>query len=277
LVTDPFGYSGRRAVVTGCSSGIGEATAVLATSLGADVVGVDVKPPSVDLAGFVPCDLGDPAAVDRAAAAIDPPVDALFNCAGVSSGAADPMTVLRVNFLGLRRLTEALVPRMLPGSAVASIASLGGFGWDTNLAAIHDFLEQEHWDDAVRWVEAHPEQIRGGAYGFSKQAVIVYTKQHCIPWAERGVRANVIGPSPVDTPMLADTVRATGPEYLERFPRPIGRNSTAAEQANVLVFLNSPAASYVTGQLIWTDGGYMAGVVTGQLASVVGGSRTETR
>jgi NAD(P)-dependent dehydrogenase (short-subunit alcohol dehydrogenase family) len=182
-----------------------------------------------------------------------------------------------VNFLGTRRLTEAVVPRMPAGSAVASIASLGGYDWDANLAAVLDFLGNEEWDDALAWIDLHPEQIAGGAYAFSKQALIVYTKQRSIPWAARGVRANVIGPSPVDTPMLADTIKVTGQKYLDRFPRPLGRNSSAAEQANVLAFLNSEAASYVTGQLLWTDGGYTAGVLTGQIRSVVGRARIAER
>src|SRR5206468_9508397 len=136
--------------------------------------------------------------------------------------------------LGLRRLTEALVPRMTNGGAVASIASLGGLGWEANRAAVREFVEHEEWDDAVAWIDKHPEQLAAGAYAISKQAVIVYTKLRAVPWARRGIRVNVIGPSPVDTPMLADSIKTVGAAYLERFPRPLGRNSTAEEQANVL-------------------------------------------
>ena len=268
-MSDPFGYDGKRVVVTGCSSGIGEATAAGAGRRGAVVIGMDIKPPSVDVAGFARVDLADPGAIDSAVASLGR-VDGLFNCAGVSNGAAEQMRVLAVNFLGLRHLTEAIVPRMDRGGAVASIASLGGIGWDTNLAAVRDFIGNETWDDAVAWIETHPEHIGGGGYAISKQAVIAYTKLRAVPWAGRGIRVNVIGPSPVDTPMLADSVKAVGAEFLERFPRPLGSNSTAEEQANVLLFLNSEAASYVTGQLLWTDGGYTAGVVTGQIDAVVG-------
>jgi len=269
-MSEPFRYDGKRVVVSGCSSGIGEATALGAARLGADVVGVDIKPPRVHVAEFVELDLADPVAIDSAVDALDGPVDALFNCAGLSGGAAAPMRVIAVNFLGLRRLTEALVARMKNGSAVASIASLGGLGWEANLAAVREFVEHEDWDDAVAWIEKHAEDVAAGGYAISKQAVIVYTKLRAVPWAARGIRVNVIGPSPVDTPMLADSSKTVGAAYLERFPRPLGRNSTAEEQANVLLFLNSDASSYVTGQLLWTDGGYTAGVLTGHIDPVVG-------
>jgi NAD(P)-dependent dehydrogenase (short-subunit alcohol dehydrogenase family) len=269
-VSDAWRYDGKRVVVTGCSSGIGEATAREATRLGAEVVGLDVKDPATAMADFLRVDLSEPTSIDAVAATVTAPVHALFNCAGLSNGAADAMTVMRVNFIGTRRLTEALIERMPSGAAVATIASLGGIDWQANFDAVRDFLAVEDFDAAVGWCDAHPEQFRGGAYAFSKQALIVYTKQQCIPWAARGIRANVIGPSPTETPMLADSVKVVGRDYLERFPQPLGRPATAIEQANVLLFLNSDAASYVTGQLLWTDGGYTAGVLTGQVPPVVG-------
>jgi NAD(P)-dependent dehydrogenase (short-subunit alcohol dehydrogenase family) len=272
-VTDPpdltgidlFRFDGRRAVVTGCSSGIGQATAVLLGELGASVVGIDVRPPTVALADFVACDLSDPHAVDSAGPGLGR-VDVLCNCAGLSGGAADTMTVFKVNFLGLRRLTEQVVAGMAPGGAVASVASLGGQGWEANVPTWLELVAVDDWDSSVAWCEEHPHLFERGGYGPSKQALIVYTKQRATAWARRGVRVNVIGPSTVDTPMLADTVRSVGAAYLENFPRPLGRNSTPEEQASVLAFLASPAASYVTGQLIWTDGAYTAGVLTGEIA-----------
>src|ERR1700742_4038114 len=111
-------YDGRRAVVTGCASGIGEHVARQLTELGAEVVGLDVRRPALQLKEFHEVDLADAASIDHAIAAIAGPVDALFNVAGVSSGIGDPLRVVTVNFLGTRRFTEAMVPKMAPGSAI---------------------------------------------------------------------------------------------------------------------------------------------------------------
>jgi NAD(P)-dependent dehydrogenase (short-subunit alcohol dehydrogenase family) len=99
--------------------------------------------------------------------------------------------------------------------------------------------------------------------------VIGYTMRRSVEWAP-GIRLNCIGPAPTETPLLLDTVKGSSQAWLDAFPRPAGRNATAAEQAAVLIFLNSPAASYVSGQMIYTDGGYTAGVTTGLIEPVVG-------
>src|ERR1700759_3652788 len=117
-------YAARRAVVTGCASGIGAAVARQLTELGAEVVGLDRKRPAVALKEFHELDLSDPASIERAVAAIDRPVDSLFNIAGVSSGIGDPLRVVTINFLGTRQFTEAMVPKMAPGSAIANVSSL---------------------------------------------------------------------------------------------------------------------------------------------------------
>ena len=109
-IDDLWRYDGRRAVVTGCSSGIGAEVARQLTELGAEVVGLDLKRPARNLDAFHEIDLSDPASIDRAAAAIGGQVDALFNIAGVSSGIGNPLLVVTINFLGMRHFTEALHP-----------------------------------------------------------------------------------------------------------------------------------------------------------------------
>src|SRR6201999_832284 len=98
-------YDGRRVVVTGCASGIGEHVARQLTELGAEVVGLDLKRPALQLKEFHELDLSDSTSIDRVVAAIDGPVDSLFNIAGVSSGIGDPLRVVTINFLGTRYFT----------------------------------------------------------------------------------------------------------------------------------------------------------------------------
>ena len=80
---DVLGYKGKRVIVSGCFSGMGEATAKLLLSLGAEVHGLDFKPSSLPLASFTQIDLRDPATIEAAVAGIGGRIDALFNCAVV--------------------------------------------------------------------------------------------------------------------------------------------------------------------------------------------------
>jgi len=75
-------YDGKRVVVTGCASGIGEHVARQLTELAAEVVGLDVRRPALQLKEFHEVDLSDPASIDQTAATIGGQVDALFNIAG---------------------------------------------------------------------------------------------------------------------------------------------------------------------------------------------------
>jgi NAD(P)-dependent dehydrogenase (short-subunit alcohol dehydrogenase family) len=265
---DAWRFDGRRVVVTGCASGIGAATAHELRDLGAVVVGVDVAEPGGGVAEFHLVDLADPRSIDDAVGALGA-VDALCNCAGLSNGAAEPEQVFRVNFLGLRHLTDALVPAMAPGAAIASVSSLGGQGWEANRATLAELCTRTGYDDGLAWFSSNPELWAAGAYGISKQAVIVWSKWRCVDLAARGIRINTIGPGVTQTPMLVASARSLGgEEALDRVPKPLGRRAEPEEQARALVFLAGDAASYVTGQHLWTDAGFMGALDVGALGSL---------
>src|SRR3984893_17733376 len=103
-------YDGRRVVVTGCASGIGENVARQLIELGAEVVGLDRRRPVQQLKEFHEVDLADPESIGQAASAIGGPVGSLFNVAGVSSGIGDPGLVVTINFLRTLRFTQGLIP-----------------------------------------------------------------------------------------------------------------------------------------------------------------------
>src|SRR6516225_7440827 len=129
-------YDGRRAVVTGCASGIGEHAVRQLAELGADVVGLDKRRPAFKLNEFHELDLADPVSIDRAVASVDGPVDALFNVAGVSSGIGNAPLVVTINFLGLRHVTEALIPKMVSGSSIVSVSSLAAAAYRDHLRVV---------------------------------------------------------------------------------------------------------------------------------------------
>jgi NAD(P)-dependent dehydrogenase (short-subunit alcohol dehydrogenase family) len=261
-MSDLWRYDGKRVVVTGCASGMGQEAARELIELGAHVVGLDIAEPAVGVKEFHRLDLSDPSSVDAVAAAVGGPVHALFNIAGLSSGAAAPLRVAEVNILGTRRLTEALLPLMEAGSAVASVSSLAAAGYAANIPTVQEFLGTGDFAAGRAWLEAHPDAL-GNGYNFAKQAIIVWTMMQAVELGRRGIRMNCIGPTVTDTPFLADTIKTYGEGFVDAFPKPLGRVSRPEEQARALLFLNSGAASYVTGVVLWTDGGYMGGVTTG--------------
>lgn len=258
-------YDGRRAVVTGCASGIGAHLARQLTELGADVVGVDRQPPSADVAEFHAVDLCDPSSIDRVVAAVGGRVDALFNVAGVSSGIGDPLLVVTINFLGLRHFTEALVDSMPDGSSIVSVSSLAGRNYRQNRTVTAGLLRTDSMSAGIDWCTAHPEALADGGYRLSKEAVILYTMSKTAALGSRGIRINCTGPGVTETPILDQLRGAYGPDFGSDIDKPLGRTSRPDEQAAALLFLNSDAASYISGQVLWVDGGNLGAAFAREL------------
>ncbi|MEB3068135.1 coniferyl-alcohol dehydrogenase [[Mycobacterium] vasticus] len=265
-MTAPAGlwrYDGRRTVVTGCASGIGAALVSQLRELGAHVIGLDRAEPGGDADEFHPLDLADPDSIDAAVAAIGRSgqgrVDALFNVAGVSSGIGDPELVVTINFLGTRQLTEALLPAMPPGSAIAGVSSLAAAAYLDNAQVTGGLLRTEDMASGLQWCRTHPEALADGGYRLSKEAIILYGMINAGPLAARGIRINATAPGVTETPILDQLRSSYGQSFLDDIPKPLGRVASPAEQAAPLVFLGSAAAGYITGQVLWVDGGNIAG------------------
>lgn len=265
-IDDLWCYDGRRAVVTGCGSGIGAEVARQLTGLGAEVVGLDLRPPALEFKEFHEVDLSDPASIDRAVAQIDGSVDALFNVAGVSSGIGDALRVVTINFLGTRHFTEALIPSMPPGSAIANVSSLAASEYRANAAVTAGLLDTATMAEGIEWCQRNPVPVAdGGGYRLSKEAIILYGMANVVELGAKGIRINCTAPGVTDTPILDQLRGAYGQEFLDAFTTPLGRAADPDEQASVLVFLNSSAAAYITGQVIWVDGGSVAERVFGDI------------
>lgn len=259
---DFLGYKNKRVIVSGCFSGMGEATARLLTELGAEVHGLDFKPSSLNLASFTQLDLRDRDSIDSAVNGIGGKVDALFNCAGLPQ-TAPPMDVMKVNYIGTRHLTEQTLPLMSDGGAIVSISSTGGMGWSRRLSLLTELVDIVGYEQSLAWCDEHMETVAEG-YSLSKEAVIVWTMRASAKLIKRGVRINCTLPAPTQTPMMAEFESATRAEVIETFTQPIGRRAMPAEQAGPLICLNSDAAGFVNGVVLPVDGGFMGAVTTGQ-------------
>jgi NAD(P)-dependent dehydrogenase (short-subunit alcohol dehydrogenase family) len=247
---DVLGYEGKRVIVSGAASGMGAATSALLVELGAEVHAIDIKKPDMSgLASFTEADLREPAQIDAAVAKIGAIVNALFNCAGL------PNTFSNLD----------VIPNIVEGGAIASIASSAGIGWLMNMETLGELLATPDFESAKAWCAANPRRIANG-YGLSKEAINAYTAVRSFTLAPQGIRLNCLNPGPTDTPMMPHFETAVGKDFMANFPKPLwGRNARPAEQAWPLLFLNSPRASYVTGVQLDADAGFKAGIFTGQI------------
>jgi NAD(P)-dependent dehydrogenase (short-subunit alcohol dehydrogenase family) len=249
-----FSLEGRVALVTGASSGIGQAIALALSAAGASVVLVArrVEPlqascrrivSSGGKAAAVGCDLAvrDELArcADEACTHFGPP-DILVSAAGVNLrrpmlevDAAGWDATMRINLEAPFFLAQKLAPAMIERRwgriiNIASLQSVRAFG-----------------DSA--------------AYGASKGGVMQLTRAQAQAWSGHGVNANAIAPGFFETaltaPVFADPVRAQAMAQ-RTFA---GRNGVLDDLAGTAIYLASPASAYVTGQTIFVDGGFSAG------------------
>lgn len=233
------------ALVTGAAQGIGKACAEALAEDGYHVVLADVQESVKDAAaalggtGLI-CDMADPAAItamfDRIEGEIGP-VAALVNNAGVAmpGGFLDYdldafERVININlrgvFVALQRAGRTMVDRGIKGAIV-------------NMSSIN----------ALVAIPSIP------AYCASKGGVMQLTKSASLALAQHGVRVNAVGPGSIDTEMMAGVNADPGAMKMVMSRTPMLRVGTPQEIANVVAFLCSDKASYITGETIYVDGG----------------------
>jgi NAD(P)-dependent dehydrogenase (short-subunit alcohol dehydrogenase family) len=260
-MADLWSYKGKRCVVVGCFSGIGEATARELVRLGGEVHGFDIKPSPVELASFQQVDLRDRAQIDAALDAVPGPIDALFYCAGLPQ-TFPAIEVIQVNFLSVRYLIERALPKLNPGSAVAVIASTAGNGYMQRMATIRELIDTPDYDAGLAWAIPRLAEL-GDPYTFAKEVVIVWGLLQSQELIKRGIRINLLSPGPTESGMTKDFEAVSSAKMIDVFTRPIDRRSSSAEQSYPLIFLNSAGASYVNGLNLIADGGFTAGAMMG--------------
>lgn len=248
-------FSDRRVVITGAASGMGAATVARLIEHGAEVHAIDLAPVEAEIATYT-CDLGDEASIDATLAALPSQIDVVMNCAGVPNGGRfSPEEVMRVNWLGLRHLTEALVPRMPEGGSVVHIASTAGRDWAARTEHHQALMRADDFESGLAWLSAHPE-IVGDGYAFSKEAVQFYTMWRSVQLLARGIRMNSVCPGVTDTSIIADFRKGLGDDLIDTAAAVAGRMARPEEMAPAMLFLADEASSsYLNGVNLNIDHG----------------------
>lgn len=240
---------GRVALVTGASSGIGLAAAKAFAAEGYATVTADIaEPPDGNETGrhFIRCDVADETSIrDLVAETVAKlgRIDAAFNNAGTlgelgptgdcSTGNFD--RVIAVNLRGVFLCMREELRQMTnqeTGGVIVNCSSVAG---QVGLAGVPSYVASKH-----------------GVVGLTRAAALEYARE--------GIRVNAVCPGPIETPMLEQLIAGTpGGRQALLAAEPVGRFADPDEIASVVVWLCSPAASFVTGQAIAADGGWTVG------------------
>lgn len=276
-------YTGKCVVVTGAASGMGAATCKLLLSRGAEVHALDITPiewpaPSdtSDKAASYECDLGDRESIDAAVSQLPAKVDSLLNCAGVPNGGRfSPHQVMAVNWLGLRHLTESVLPRIGAGGAIVHIASTAGRDWAQRVELHRQLMAATSFEAGATLLEGHLDVV-GDGYSFSKETVQYYTMWRAVQLLPTGVRMNSVCPGVTDTTIVADFRRGLGDEVIDHAAAVAGRMAEPSEMAPAMLFLADHASSsYVNGVNLVIDRGTGAARQTDQSdPELIWGSRS---
>ena len=248
-LTELIDLSGKRALVTGGSKGIGAACAQRLVEAGAHVTIADIDPAGADTAAargaeFVACDITDAEQLEAAvdAAAGNDGLDILVNNAGIypTTGPVAKVTdefidrMLDVNVRAQFSATREAAARMPKGGAIVNMASIAALGGGANISA----------------------------YSASKGAVVSLTQAHANELGPQGIRVNAIAPGIIDTPGVQDQMeplRQGGLDIDKRIAaNPVGLAGQPDHIARGVLFLVSDLAEFVNGHLLVIDGGSTA-------------------
>lgn len=251
-----------KVLMTGGATGIGAATAARMAGQGADIVILDVAEPVHGHGRFVPCDLSDAAAINAALETLPGPWDALVNVAGIP-GPRPAEPVVAVNFLGMRHLTERMLPRLRTGGSVTTVASTAGRDWPRRAAVVNQLLDTPGFAAGLAWCHGNASLWEKDPYTFSKQCAVAWTYRAAGLALPYGVRVNSVSPGGTQTRLTENFTAQIGAGQVAWMNRQIGRPAEPDDIAKVIDFIALGDCGWLNGVDIVVDGGLTAGLTGG--------------
>lgn len=211
------------------------------------------------------CDITDPDAVARLVRQVERlgPLRAVAHVAAKSPSMGEWQDIMRLNLVGAALIERSLLPLAQPGTAAVFISSLAAHlapaPGPEALAVLDDPLAEGFMAALDALV---PERTSANAYSLAKLAMNRMCARQSLAWGQRGARILSMSPGLIATPMgaleFAGPTRGSKLELLKRTPA--GREGTMLEMADVVEFLLSDRASYITGTDLLVDGGVLAAI-----------------
>lgn len=254
---DYFNYRNKVCVVTGASSGIGEAATRMLVDLGAICYAVDINECRVNgIRQFIRCDLSRKVEIDSLFAHLPEHIDCFFGIAGLSGSKTDYLTTFNCNFTANKYITEMyLTKRMIKGGAIVYVTSTAGLNWKEFRKEQERVINASSFEEIEKVIEPlakiSPSTF---AYIYSKRCLSEYASLMAIKLGKIGIRVNNVMPGSTDTGMKDEFEKMAGGEEALLAETGIAhRLATSEEMAYPIVFLNSSMASFITGVDLCVD------------------------
>lgn len=242
--------------ITGSASGIGKAVYHTLKTQGHEVIGIDIKDAdiNVDLATAT----GRADCAKKLAHSAKAGLDGFIPCAGVGGHLGLSDKVIEVNYFGSIELLDAVYPLLQAKNGSAVVIGSNSMAMPNQDTVLIDLLLKGEREQVL----SHIQTAKVDPYPSAKIALCTWMRKNAVQWAKQGVRMNAIAPGITETNLVATQRKQSKmlDKALTDFANesPMGYAADAQSIADVILFLLSPTAHYICGEVLYVDGGHAA-------------------